>query len=46
MPVMVVKAMKQLLAICEKCGHKWFPRKGSPRQCPKCWSRKVKEAAA
>ena len=22
---------------CERCGHKWFPRKNSkPRVCPKC----------
>ena len=21
---------------CLKCGHKWIPRVGNPRQCPKC----------
>ncbi len=21
---------------CQKCGHKWIPRKADVRQCPKC----------
>jgi len=21
---------------CKRCGHTWFPRQASPKQCPKC----------
>lgn len=31
---------------CEKCGHVWKARSDDvPRQCPKCWSTKVKKTS-
>lgn len=29
--------------LCNKCGHKWIPRKEKPIECPRCKSYKYSE---